>query len=426
MQDVSFDSLTVVLGIAFVVPLALGAVPWLRVPAVVVEIVLGIVVGPQVLDWARVDEPVAILSVIGLAFLLFLCGLEVDLDQLRGQVLRLAALGFGLSLLLALLAGVALDAAGFVKSPLLAGIILTATSLGLVLPVLKEDERIATPFGQLVFAGATLGNLVSALLLSLLFSRDSTDLGTKIVLLAGFVIAVIVLALALTRHRMSMPLSKLLVRLQDTTAQIRVRGAMFLLMLLILAAQEFGTATILGAFVAGTIVSVVDRDGIRTHPLLRVKLDAIGYGFLIPVFMVAAGLTFDLQALLDEPSVLARVPVFVIGLLVVRGLPALVYRSMLGTRNAIAAGLLQATSLPFIVAATAIGQSLEVITRGDRGGLRERGPDLRARCSRWPRAISCVRTHASVQPNLLEVEHCSRPLPASTRSAPARRTHRRR
>ncbi len=363
MQDVSFDSLTVVLGIAFLVPLALGAVPWLRVPAVVVEIVLGIVVGPQVLDWARVDDPVAILSVIGLAFLLFLCGLEVDLDQLRGRVLRLAALGFGLSLMLALLAGLALDAAGFVKSPLLAAIILTATSLGLVLPVLKESKRTATTFGQLVFAGATLGNLVSALLLSLLFSRDSTDLGTKIVLLAGFVFAVIVLALALTRHRMSMPLSKLLVRLQDTTAQIRVRGAMFLLMLLILAAQEFGTATILGAFVAGAIVSVVDRDGVRTHPLFRVKLDAIGYGFLIPVFMVAAGLTFDLQALLDEPSVLARVPVFVIGLLVVRGLPALVYRSLLGTRNAIAAGLLQATSLPFIVAATAIGQSLDVITR---------------------------------------------------------------
>ena len=141
MPDVSFDSLTVVLGIAFVAPLVLGCVPRLRIPAVVVEIVLGIVVGPQVLDWARVDDPVAILSVIGLAFLLFLCGLEVDLDQLRGRILSLAALSFGISLALALLAGVALDAAGFVRSPLLAGIILTATSLGLVLPVLKESGR---------------------------------------------------------------------------------------------------------------------------------------------------------------------------------------------------------------------------------------------------------------------------------------------
>src|SRR5689334_20924400 len=204
-QDVSFVSLTVVLGIAFVVPLALACVPRLRIPAVVVEIVLGIVVGPQVLDWARVDAPVGILSVIGLAFLLFLCGLEVDLDRLRGTVLRLAVLAFGLSLVLALAVGVTLDRAGLVRSPVLAAVILTATSLGLVLPTIKEDGRGATDFGQLVFAGATLGNLVSALLLSLLFSRDSNDVGTRVVLLGGFAVTVVVLTLALNRKRASMP-----------------------------------------------------------------------------------------------------------------------------------------------------------------------------------------------------------------------------
>ena len=278
-------------------------------------------------------------------------------------MLSLAALSFGLSLVLALGVGVVLDAAGLVRSPLLAAVILTATSLGLVLPTLQEDDRSATPFGQLVFAGATLGNLLSALLLSLLFSRDSTDVGTKVVLLGGFALAVSVLVLALTRHRMSMPLSKVLTRLQDTTAQIRVRGAVFLLVLLVLAAQEFGVAAVLGAFVAGAVVSVVDRDGVRTHPQFRVKLDAVGYGFVIPVFMVAAGLTFDLDALVDQPSVLLRVPVFLVALLVVRGLPALVFRPVLGTRRAVAAGLLLATSLPFIVAASEIGQSLGVITR---------------------------------------------------------------
>src|SRR3954468_7674699 len=151
MQDVSFDSLTIVLGIAFVVPLVLAFVPRLRIPAVVVEIALGIVVGPQVLDWARVDDAVAVLSVIGLAFLLFLCGLEVDLDRLRGRVLTLAAVSFGLSLVLALGVGLVLDAAGLVRSPLLAGVILTATSLGLVLPTLQEHDRSSTAFGQLVF-----------------------------------------------------------------------------------------------------------------------------------------------------------------------------------------------------------------------------------------------------------------------------------
>src|SRR5437667_11946132 len=112
MPATSFTSLTVVLGIAFVVPLGLGYVPRLRLPAVVAEILLGIVVGPQVLDWARVDDPVAVLSVIGLAFLLFLCGLEVDLDLLRGRVLSLAALAFGCSLVLALGVGWTLDLAG--------------------------------------------------------------------------------------------------------------------------------------------------------------------------------------------------------------------------------------------------------------------------------------------------------------------------
>ena len=219
MQDLSFTSLTVVLGITFLVPLALGCVPRLRIPAVVVEIVLGVVVGPQVLDWARVDDPVGILSVIGLGFLLFLCGLEVDVDLLRGRILSLTAASFAISLVLAIGVGLLLDAAGLVRSPLLAGVILTATSLGLVLPTLQHADRQRSQFAQLVFAGATLGNLVSALLLSLLFSRDTNDLGTRVVLLAGFVVTVAVVVLALSRHRMSMPLSKVLVRLQDTTAR---------------------------------------------------------------------------------------------------------------------------------------------------------------------------------------------------------------
>ena len=215
---------------------------------------------------------------------------------------------FGLSLILALVVGAALDLAGLVRSPVLAAVILTATSLGLVLPTIHQGGRVTTEFGQLVFAGATLGNLVSALLLSLLFSRDTNDVGTRVVLLGGFAVTVAVLVLALDHRRASMPVSRLLVRLQDTSAQVRVRGAMFLLLLLVLAAQEFGLAAILGAFVAGAVLSVLDRDGVRTHPLFRVKLDAVGYGFVIPVFMVAAGLSFDLDALIDEPSVLVRVP----------------------------------------------------------------------------------------------------------------------
>lgn len=363
MPEASFNSLAVVMGVAFLAPLVLGLLPRLRVPAVVLEIVLGIIVGPQVLGWASVDEPVQIVALIGLAFLLFLAGLELDFDQLRGQLLKVAAVGFGISLLLAVVAGFALDAVGFVRNPLLAAVVLTATSLGLVIPVLKEGGHSSTRFGQLVIAGASIGDFAAVLLLSLLFSRDSTDTGTKVVLLVGFVLAVALIIFTLSRHRHSMPISRVLTKLQDTTAQIRVRGSVLLLLILVVLAGQFGLETILGAFIAGAIVSVVDRDGVRTHPQFRLKLEAIGYGFLIPVFFVTSGLRFDLNALVDAPSTLLRVPVFLVALLVVRGIPAFVYRPLVGSKGAIAAGLLQATSLPFIVAAMDIGLAIGAVTQ---------------------------------------------------------------
>jgi Kef-type K+ transport system membrane component KefB len=364
VTGVSFSSLAVVLAVAFVAPLALGLVPRLRVPAVVLEIVLGIVIGPQVLGWARLDQPVQILSLVGLAFLLFLAGLEIDFDQLRGQLLRVAAIAFGASLAVALVAGLALEAAGLVHDALLGGVILTATSLGLVIPVLKEGGHIDSRLGQLVIAGSSIADFSAVVLLSLLFSRDTSDTTTELVLLGVFVAAVALVIVVLTRRGRSMAISRVLIRLQDTTAQIRVRGAMLLLLLLVVLAQNLGLETILGAFVAGAIVSVIDRDAVQTHPLFRVKLEAIGYGFLVPVFFVTSGMRFDLNALLDQPSTLLRVPVFLVALLIVRGLPAFLYRPVVGTRSSVAAGLLQATSLPFIVTATQIGVVLGAVSAG--------------------------------------------------------------
>lgn len=361
-EAISFGSLAVVMAVAFLAPLALGLVPRLRVPAVVIEIGLGILVGPDVLGWAELDEPVRILSLVGLAFLLFLAGLELDLDQLRGRLLRVAGAGFLVSVVLAVAAGVVLDATGLVRSPLLAAVILTSTSLGLVIPILKEGGHDRSRLGQLVLAGSSIGDFAAVILLSLLFSRDSSDTTTKLILLAGFAVFAGIVLASLTRHARSMPISRVLLRLQDTTAQIRVRGAMLLLVLMVVLAEQFGLEAILGAFVAGALLGLVDRDATRTHPQFRIKLEAIGYGFLIPVFFVASGISFDLSALLDEPSVLGRVPIFLAALLVARGLPALVYRPLVGTRSAVSAGLLQATSLPFIVAATQIGIALDAVT----------------------------------------------------------------
>src|SRR5437764_13674286 len=149
-------------------------------------------------------------------------------------------------------------------------------------------------------------------------------------------------------------------RLQDTSAEIRVRIAVLLLVGFVAVAQRLGLETILGAFIAGALLGLVDKDT-STHPHFRLKLEAIGYGFVVPVFFVASGLRFDLGSLLASPSAFARVPLFLLALLVVRGTPALLYRRSVGTRGAVAAGLLQATSLPFIVTATEIGLLLHLI-----------------------------------------------------------------
>jgi len=362
MPPVSFDSLAVVMAIAFVIPLTLGLVPKLRIPSVVVEIVAGIIVGPQVLGWAEIDEPVRILSTVGLAVLLFLAGLEIDTSKLRGRLLRVAGIGFAGSVVLALLVGGVLDVFGIVHDPLFAAVVLLATSLGLVIPVLREAGATESTLGQLVILGSSIGDFAAVILLSLLFSTDTSDTGTRVTLLIGFALAVAVITLALSRRSASMRIGGVLLKLQDTTAQIRVRGAMLLLIVLVVVAENFGLETILGAFVAGVIVGFLDRDGERTHPLFHVKLDAIGYGFLVPIFFVTSGLAFDLDALLDQPTTLLKVPLFLAAMLLVRAVPAVAYRSTTGTRGAMAAGLLQATSLPFIVAATQIGVVIGAVT----------------------------------------------------------------
>jgi Kef-type K+ transport system membrane component KefB len=363
VQEVHFSNLLIVTVVAFLAPLLLGFAPALRLPAVVLEIVAGIIVGPSGFGWVNVDLPVDVLSVIGLAFLLFLAGLEIDPRRLRGRTLRVTAIGFALSFAFGIAAGLALDAAGFVKDPMFAAIILVSTSLGVVVPVLKDSDQIGSDFGQLVIAAASIADFGSIILLTLFFSGEaSTGTTTKLILLGGFGLTVAALAYTLMRAEHSMAISRVLVRLQDTTAQIRVRGAFVLLIGFAALAENLGLETILGAFAAGALLSLIDRDEGMTHPEFRLKLEAAGFGIFIPIFFVASGVRFDLDALFSSAGTVLRVPVFLFALLAVRGLPALLYRGDIGSRNTVVAGLLQATSLPFIVAATMIGQDIGVIT----------------------------------------------------------------
>ena len=361
MRTISFGGLAIVAAAALAAPLALGLFPRIRLPAIVLEIVLGIAIGPHVLGWVSIDTPIQVMSLLGLAFLLLLAGLEVEYERFRGRLLRLTALGYAISFGLALLIGLGLHVGGLVKSPLLVGIALSATSLGIVIPVLKDAGQVATPFGQLVVAGASIAEIATVVLLSLFFSGEASGIGAKLVLLGLFGLFVIAVGVAVLGAEQSMRISAALLRLQDTTAEIRIRGSFLLLALFVVLAERLGLEAILGAFLAGAIVKLVDRDQTMTHPQFRPKLEAVGYGVFVPIFFVATGVRFDLTALFANATNLARMPIFLAALLVARGLPALVYKSLTTRTQTLAAALLQATSLSFLVVAGQIGVQLDLI-----------------------------------------------------------------
>ena len=370
MPDVHFTNLLIVVAAGLLAPLVLGFFPRVRLPAIVLEIVLGIVIGPSGLGWVKPDLPVSILALVRLAFLLFLSGLEIDLQHLRGRVLKLTALGFAISFAIAIVLGLVLKAGGFVKSPLFIAIVLVATSLGVIVPVLKDSGNIGTGFGQLVIAAASIADFGAIILLSLFFSgKGSTSTAATLILLVVFGLVVVLVGLAIVGVEHSMSLSRVLQRLQDTTAQIRVRAAFVLLIGFTALADQVGLETILGAFAAGAMLSLVDRDEAMTHPEFRLKLEAVGFGAFIPVFFVTSGVRFDLNALFASGSTVARVPLFLLAIYLARGLPAFVYIRLLGRSKSVIAGILQSTSLPFIVAATQIGIQLGVVSRASAAAL---------------------------------------------------------
>src|ERR671930_1441980 len=225
----SLTSLAVVAATGLAAPLLLEILPGVALPNVVAEIGLGILVGPSVLGWAHADEPVQVLALIGLSFLLLIAGLEVDYERFRGRLLRLTGLGFAVSVGLGLAAGVALHEAGLVRSPLLIAITFSATGLGIVIAALKDAGPVETPFGQLVIAGSSIAEVGTIVLLTLFFSGESNSVGVKLVLLGLFGVLCVAVLFAALRVGRSMRVMQALVRLQDTTAQIRVRGAFVLL-----------------------------------------------------------------------------------------------------------------------------------------------------------------------------------------------------
>jgi Kef-type K+ transport system membrane component KefB len=368
-MELHFTNLLIVVAAGFAAPFALGFFPKVRLPAIVFELILGIILGPAVLGWVHVDQPVSVMSLIGLAVLLFLAGIEIEFDMLRGKVLKATLVGFVLSFGIAIVLGLILKQAGLVKQPIFLAVLLCATSLGVLVPVLKDAGQINSTFGQLVIAAGSIADFGAVILLSLLFSRESGSTTTKVILLVGLFVIAVLIGLAVAGVEHSARVRMVLARLQDTTAQIRVRAAFLILIGFVALAGKLGLEVILGAFIAGAVVSLIDRDREMTHPLFRRKLEAIGFGVFIPVFFVTSGVKYDLNALTSSGSTIARVPIFLAALLIARGVPALLYARLIPRRQVLIAGLMQGTSLPFIVAGTAIGQDLGLISAGSSAAL---------------------------------------------------------
>lgn len=360
MDTASASSLTLIIVAAVLAPLGAEALRRFRLPGVVLEIVLGILIGPQVLGLAEVTPVVAGFGNLGLSFLMFLAGFEIELDRIAGAPLRRATTGWFLSLAVALAVAGVLVLDGFAHSDLLVGLALTTTALGTLLPMLADGGVLESRFGGFVLAAGTVGEFLPIVAIALLLTSDN-PVSTVLLLVVFVALAVGATVVATRAH--SPRIVGLMRRHLHSSAQLPVRIAVLLVVALVWVAGHLGLDVLLGAFTAGIVVRLfIDADQFE---VVGSKLSAIGFGFLVPIFFIVSGMKFDVDAFTSEPATLLRVPVFVVLFLVARGVPAmLLYRRELpSARQRSALAFFSATALPLVVVITEIGvQSGRMLT----------------------------------------------------------------
>lgn len=353
-------SFLIIAALAVLAPIIADVPRRFRVAIVVVEILLGIVVGPDVLDLVRTDPFIDALSNLGLAALFFLAGSEIELDVIRGRPLRLAGAGWLLSLLIGAAAAVVLDATEIIQDPEIVAIALATTALGVLVPILRDDGMLGSRFGTMVMAAGSVGEVGPIILVSVFLTATNSSL-TSAVLLAAFTIVAVTLAIAAPRVRI--PTVERLVReTMEASGQLAVRICLLLLIGLVYLAVDLGLELVLGAFAAGVIYGVATR-GAPGSAIMKTKLDAIAFGFLVPVFFIRSGLTFDLSGLIDSPAAMAQLPIFVTLFLLARGVPAIVEARDLGREAILPLGFLTASTLPLVVTIAQAG-----VREGQLGG----------------------------------------------------------
>ncbi len=353
MTEAAIPTLVLIAVAAVLGPVIAEQTRGLRIPSVVIELSLGIVMGPYVLKLVHVNGLVTALSDMGLTFLIFLAGFELELDRLKGPPIRLAVLGWLVSLVLALALAIVLVSTGLALDTLIVGLALTTTALGTLLPIIDDAGVLPTRFGAYLVGIGTAGEFGPIVAVAVLLTRKD-PLVTSLLLIAFVVIAAVTAVFATRAHPPKVV--SLLQRHLNSSAQLPVRVSVLTVLLLVYLAFLLGLDVLLGAFAAGIVVRLF-TDGDDSE-IVKSKLDAVGFGFLIPIFFVVSGIHFDLHILLAQPTALLRLVTFLAMMLFVRGAPAmLLYRHRLSRSERVPLSLFSATGLPLIVVITTIGTS---------------------------------------------------------------------
>jgi Kef-type K+ transport system membrane component KefB len=367
MSTVHITSLILIPLMAALAPLLAALLaPVVKIPIVVFEIVLGLLVGPSVLGWVQPTEFVSSLAQFGLAMLFFLAGNEIDFERIRGRPIKRSVQGWFISLVVGVGLGVLL--APSASAGVFIGVALTSTALGTLMPVLRDAGEMRTPFGTAIIAVGAVGEFGPLIAISLFLSGRRP--GVASVVLLGFVL-VTGIAIYLAGKGTHPRMHALITATLHTSGQFAVRLAILMITALVGLSLVLDLDMLLGAFAAGVLTKLLLADAKPADAqAVESKLEAVGFGFLVPVFFINTGVTFDLDALLSNPTTLAMVPLFLVLFLVVRGLPSTLTAppgSAGADRRAIM--LFGATALPIVVAVTQIGVSSGDLSAGTAAAL---------------------------------------------------------
>ncbi|MFG2618125.1 cation:proton antiporter [Streptomyces sp. NPDC048507] len=362
-------TLILIMAVAVLAPLlAYGVARWLPVPLVIFEILLGIVVGPDVLGWASSGEVIDVLSQLGLAMLIFLAGYEIKFAEVRGDTLKRSVWAWLAALALGLVLGTLLARGGGFDQGVYVGTALTSTALGTVLPVLRDAGDLGSRFGTVMMAVGSVGEFGPIIAMALLLSGRAP--ARSAALLAAF--AVLTGLAVFWALRPKPPwFSKVIAKTLHSSAQFAVRLVVLMLVAMLGLAQALGLDVLLGAFAAGLITRLVLTGAApESSDAVLAKVEAVGFGFLVPLFFVVTGIEFDLDALLAGGRTLLMLPVFLLLFLFVRGLPIwlLAPRDLVGPdRTALV--LFGSTALPLVVAITTLGVEDGQVQPGEAAAL---------------------------------------------------------